>query len=156
MATDKIGDLAVTTGKITDDAVTGDKVKESTLGTVPDASKLGGLGSSDFVAKTELLWALVNNSGALVAGSGATAATALAGTGDFRVTFNRTVNNCVTEGTATDVTGGAAPQGTIARFIGTDNRVQTNTSTVDVGVTNTVGAAADPAAGDGFTLTVYC
>jgi hypothetical protein len=156
--TDKIADAAVTTAKLADNAVTGAKVDEATLGEVPNAAnaqKLGGQSSAAFVPKADLLWAVVNETGGLVAGSGATAATRL-GVGDFRVTFNRTVTNCATEGSATDITGGAAPQGAAARIIGTDNRVQAATNTVDVGITDAAGAAADPAVLDGFTVTVYC
>lgn len=101
------------------------------------------------------LWALVNAAGTLVAGSGATAATKL-GTGDYRVTFDQSVAACISAGTATDVTGGAAPIGSAARIIGTDNRVQTDPATVDIGVTDPAGAVADPAGGDGFTVTVFC
>jgi hypothetical protein len=50
-------DGAVTGPKIATDAVTGDNVDENTLGTVPDASSLGGLGAGSYakssVYKTE-------------------------------------------------------------------------------------------------------
>jgi Collagen triple helix repeat (20 copies) len=101
------------------------------------------------------LWALVNHTGALVAGSGATAATRL-GVGRFRVTFNQVVNTCISQGNQTDVTGGAVPSGALTRIVSTDNRVQTNTSTVDVATVDPAGADADPAVGDGFALTVFC
>lgn len=121
-----------------------------------DADTLDGIDSAGLVQKSELLWALVDAAGGLVAGSGATAAVKLGGTGDYRVTFNRPVNTCVTEGTATDVTGGSAPQTNASRIVGTDNRVQADNTTVDVSLTDAAGAAADALAGDGFTLTVYC
>ena len=157
----KIADGAVTTNKIANDAVTGDKVKESTLGEVPNAAnaanaqKVGGQSLTGLVARSQLLWAIVNQAGGLVTGSGAVSAVKL-GTGDYRVTFNRTVTTCSTEGTATDITGGAAPSGAAARIVGTDNRVQAVNTTVDVTLTNDAGAVADPAAGDGFAVTVYC
>jgi hypothetical protein len=101
------------------------------------------------------LWALVSNTGTLVAGSGATAATRI-GTGNFRVTFDQPVTSCITQGTETDVSGSAAPFGTLNRMVGTDNRVQDNINTVDVVTTDSNGTDADPAAGDGFALTVFC
>ncbi|HEX2160960.1 MAG TPA: hypothetical protein VHF88_03975 [Thermoleophilaceae bacterium] len=45
----KLADGAVTNGKLADGSVTGAKVDESTLGPVPDASRLDGLDSVDFV-----------------------------------------------------------------------------------------------------------
>ena len=101
------------------------------------------------------LWALVNHTGALVAGSGATTAVRL-GVGRFRVTFDRTVNTCVSTGSQTDVTGGAVPSGASTRIVSTDNRVQSNTSTIDVATVDPAGTDADPASGDGFALTVFC
>lgn len=154
----KIADGAVTTNKIANDAVTGDKVKESTLGEVPSAAnaqKVGGQSLAGLVERSQLLWAIVNQAGNLVTGSGAVTAAKL-GTGDYRITFNRTVTACATEGTATDITGGAAPAGAAARIVGTDNRVQTVNTTVDVSLTDPAGASADPAGGDGFAVTVYC
>ena len=73
VTTSKIADDAVTTSKIANDAVTGAKVKESTLGTVPDASKLGGLEASAFQSRVR--WALVDsaangNEGQILAQSG--------------------------------------------------------------------------------------
>ena len=103
----------------------------------------------------ELLWALVNNAGTLLDGRGATAATRL-GTGSFRVTFNRPVNTCVSIGSMTDATGGAVPNGALNRMVSTDNRVQGDNTTVDIATTDSTGADADPAGGDGFALTVYC
>ena len=161
VATTKIANGAVTTAKIADKAVTGAKIDPTGLGTVPSAStaanaeKLNGLSSSAFVNKADYLWAIVDEDGNLVGSSGATAATRL-GAGDFRVTFNRTVTNCAVGGTATDIDGGATPGGTAARIIGTDNREQTATNTVDVSTTNVDGAEEDPAGGDGFILTVSC
>lgn len=158
VTTNKLADNAVTTPKIANDAVTGEKVKESTLGEVPNAGnaqKVGGQSLAGLVEKSQLLWAIVNQAGNLVTGSGAVTAAKL-GTGDYRVTFNRTVTECATEGTATDITGGAAPSGAAARIVGTDNRVQTVNTTVDVTLTDPAGAVADPAAGDGFAVTVYC
>ena len=76
--------------------------------------------------------------------------------GSFRVTFNRTIDACITEGTSTDVSGGAAPEASIAMIVATDNRVQTDNSTVDVTTTNPAGTRTDPASGDGFTVTVHC
>lgn len=157
----KIADGAVTTNKIANDAVTGDKVKESSLGEVPSAAtaanalKLDGQTSAGFVARNALLWALVNGNGNLAAGSGAVSAAKTA-TGEYEVIFNRAVTSCITEGTASDVTGGAAPVGASARIIGTDNRVQPTDTAVNVTTTNAAGAAEDPAGGDGFTVTVYC
>ncbi len=163
VTSEKLADNAVTTTKIADKAVTGAKINASTLGPVPNATnaenaeKLGGQPAGSFVAKNQLLWALVDDDGDLVAGSGAISAQQL-GTGDFRVKFNRVVTSCISEGTATDVTGGAHPEGTFARIIGTDNRNQeaANTDAVDVSTTNPAGTVEDPAGGDGFTVTVYC
>ncbi len=154
----KLKNGSVTTEKIANDAVTGDKANESTFGQVPNAANaalLEGKGAASFVPRADFLWALVDDGGGLVAGSGAVSATRL-GEGNFRVTFNRTINTCITEGTATDVTGGAFPSGSSARIIGTDNRVQTTKTTVDVSTTNPDGELEDPAALDGFTVTVYC
>jgi hypothetical protein len=158
VATTKLANGAVTSAKIADKAVTGAKIDASTVGTVPtaaNAEKLNGLSSSAFVNKSDYLWAIVDEDGNLVGSSGATAATRL-GAGDFRVTFNRTVTNCAVGGTATDISGGAAPGGSAARIIGTDNREQTATNTVDVSTTNDEGVEADPATGDGFMITVSC
>ena len=102
------GNGTIGTDDLADDAVTGAKVKESTLGTVPDASKFAGHGPDAYVGRGELLWAAVDENGDLAGGSGAVSATRL-GTGTFRVGFNRPVNGCVSEGTATDISGGAAP-----------------------------------------------
>lgn len=59
VSTDKISDLAVKSPKLADesvitdkiapDAVTGAKVDESTLGSVPDADKLGGRGAGEYL-----------------------------------------------------------------------------------------------------------
>ena len=45
----KIAPDAVTSDKVLDDSLTGADIKESTLGIVPDSSKLGGKASSDRV-----------------------------------------------------------------------------------------------------------
>jgi hypothetical protein len=160
VTTNKLADGAVTTAKLADNAATGAKVDEASLGVVPtaaNAQKLEGQTASSFVARNTVLWAIVNEAGALVQGSGAVSASKLS-TGDYRVVFNRVVTSCVSGGTATDVTGGAAPEGAGARIIGTDNRQQAaaNTSSVDVTTTDPAGALADPGAGDGFMVTVYC
>ena len=164
VTTNKIADNAVTTTKIADKAVTGAKINATTLGTVPNATnavtaanaeKLGGQPPSAFVPKNDLLWAIVNEGGTLVGGSGAVSATKL-GTGNFRVTFNRTVTTCATSGTATDINGGAAPQGASARIVGTDNREQAADDTVDVVLTDPTGAIVDPAVLDGFMVTAFC
>ncbi len=158
---DKLADNAVTTAKIADKAVTGAKINLTTLGPVPNAAnaanaeKLGGQPAGAFVPKNDLLWAIVNEGGGLVGSSGAVSATRL-GTGNFRVTFNRSVTNCATSGTATDITGGAAPQGASARIVGTDNREQTANDTVDVLLTDPAGTVADPGVLDGFMVTVFC
>ncbi len=151
----KIRNGTIVTDDLADDAVTGAKLKESTLGTVPDASKFAGHGPDAYVGRGELLWAAVDENGDLAGGSGAVSATRL-GTGTFRVGFNRPVNGCVSEGTATDISGGAAPSASAARIVGTDNRVQADTSTVDVTLTNPEGNLADPIGDDGFIVTVYC
>lgn len=160
----KIKNNAIITSKIADKAVTGAKIDPAGLGTVPSASnaanaanadKLNGLSSSAFVAKSDYLWAIVDDGGALVGSSGATAATRL-GEGDFRVTFNRVVTNCAVGGTATDISGGAAPGGSASRIIGTDNREQGANNTVDVSTTNDEGVEEDPSSGDGFMITVSC
>jgi hypothetical protein len=49
VTTGKLAAGAVTTGKLADGSVTGPKVDESTLGPVPDADRLDGLDSLDFV-----------------------------------------------------------------------------------------------------------
>ena len=72
------------------------------------------------------------------------------------MTFNQAVATCVTQGSQTDVTGGLVPSGTLTRIISTDNRVQSNTATVDVATVDPAGADADPAAGDGFSISVFC
>ncbi len=120
-----------------------------------NAAKLNGLTSASFVGRNDLLWAIVSESGALVNGSGAVSAVRL-GAGDFQVTFNRTVTNCAAGGTATDISGGAFPEGSSARIIGTDNRVQSAENTVDVSTTNPNGERVDPGGGDGFIVTLYC
>ena len=161
--TEKIADAAVTTPKIADNAVTGAKVDEASLGEVPNAAnaanaaKIGGQAPGSFVARNELLWAVVLNDGTLNGGSGAVAATKTSA-GRYTVTFNRTITACVTEGTATDVTGGEPPLAAGARIIGTDNRIQenANASKVNVTTTNPAGVLEDPEGGDGFTVTVYC
>jgi hypothetical protein len=159
--TEKIADAAVTTPKLADNAVTGAKVDEASLGEVPNAAnaanaaKVGGQTAGSFVPKSDLLWAIVNETGGLVAGSGAVSSIRVVA-GNFRVTFNRTVTNCATSGTATDIDGGAAPQGASARIVGTDNREQTAANTVDVLLTDPAGAVADPAIFDGFMVTVFC
>jgi hypothetical protein len=53
ITTGKIKKAAVTTQKIKDNAVTGAKVNESTLGQVPDAAKLGGIGPEGFLKAGE-------------------------------------------------------------------------------------------------------
>lgn len=165
---------AVTTAKIKNDAVTGAKVKDGSLsgsdinpaglGTVPtaasannaaNADKLNGLSSSAFVAKSNYLWAIVDQDGNLVNGSGAVSAERL-DPGEFRITFNRTVTECAAGGTATDISGGAAPGEEFVRIVGTDNREQEATNTVDVTLTDTEGNIDDPAGGDGFMVTVSC
>lgn len=153
----KIADNAVTTTKIADKAVTGAKINVGTLGTVPNAERVGGQSPSSFVARSELLWAVVNGNGTLAAGSGAVAAEKTS-TGRYAVTFNRTITSCSSGGTATDVTGGEPPASTDARIIATDNREQPpiDADKVNVTTTNPAGVQEDPASGDGFTVTVYC
>ncbi len=153
----KIADNAVTTTKIADKAVTGAKINVGTLGAVPNAEKFGGQSPSAFVARSELLWAVVNGNGTLEGGSGAIAAEKTS-TGRYAVTFNRTITSCASGGTATDATGGEPPAGTDARIIATDNREQppVDANKVNVTTTNPAGVQEDPAGGDGFSITVYC
>jgi hypothetical protein len=168
---------AVTSAKIKNNAVTGAKVKDGSLsgsdinpaglGTVPtannaakaanadNADKLNGLSSSAFVAKSNYMWAIVDEDGNLVNGSGAVSAESV-DLGEFRITFNRTVTECAAGGTATDISGGAAPGEEFVRIVGTDNREQEATNTVDVTLTDTEGNTSDPAGGDGFMVTVSC
>jgi hypothetical protein len=120
-----------------------------------NAAKLNGLTSASFVGRSDLLWAIVDENGTLVNGFGATGASRLA-SGEFRIVFNREVTNCASGGTATDISGGAAPVGSSARFLGTDNRVQAADNTVDVSLTNASGENVDPAGGDGFMVTLFC
>jgi hypothetical protein len=175
-----VQDGSLTGADIQNDSLTGSNVLESSLsnlsiaasnitGTVTDAQvsdtltassaanadKLDGKYSADYVQKTELLWALVDHNGGLVAGRGATAADWITH-GNFRVTFNRPVNACVTTGSATDVTGGGTPRGLLNRTVGTSNRFALNNNTVDVATTDSFGDDSDPATGDGFTVVVYC
>lgn len=48
VATGRIDDSAVTGGKVATDTLTGDNIDEATLGTVPNASALGGVDSSGY------------------------------------------------------------------------------------------------------------
>ena len=58
------------TGTVTDAQVS----DTLTASSAANADKLDGEDSADYVQKTELLWALVDHNGGLVAGHGATAA----------------------------------------------------------------------------------
>ena len=175
----KVKNSSLTGADIKDDSLTGSDVNESTLGQVPSANtansatdatnatnatnatsagnadNLDGQDSTAYVQKTELLYALVNNAGTLLDGRGATAATRL-GVGSFRVTFNRTVNSCVSTASMTDATGGAVPNAALNRMVATDNRVQGDTTTIDIATTNAAGVDEDPGGGDGFVVTVFC
>jgi hypothetical protein len=84
--TDKLAGDAVTTEKIGPDAVTTGKLAG---GAVTSAKVDGSIQKS-----SDLLSAIVDNGGALVRGIGAVAASR-PDTGDYRVVFNRDVENCV-------------------------------------------------------------
>lgn len=63
----KLAKNAVSTNRLRDNAVTGAKVKESTLGTVPDAEKLGGKDAGEYlrspVRRVEAISAVTTASG---------------------------------------------------------------------------------------------
>ncbi len=87
--TANLADGAVTGPKIADDAVTGPKVAD------------GSIGETDLTTDIQNrmpMWATVNGAGALQRQRGATAATRF-GTGRYRVTFGRAVNECSFTGT---------------------------------------------------------
>jgi hypothetical protein len=93
----KIKDGAVTTSKLANDAATGEKVAESTLGQVPSAANATNAGNAQTLAGKTLndivMWASVNNNGALVRSSGGISSTKF-GTGAYEVTFPRSVAAC--------------------------------------------------------------
>jgi hypothetical protein len=95
---------AVKSIDIAPNAVKGVDVKESTLGQVPDAAKLGGKGLNDVV-----MWAVISDDqpdGAVTASipaqSGGISVTESPSftNGGYRVTFPRSVANCAVQATA--------------------------------------------------------
>jgi len=138
------------------ESVGGNAVKEQGLEVeklpkVPDADQLDGSDSSDFVARSELLWALVDadtGSASVIRGRGATGASS-PGTGRFVVTFNRSVEGCGVVAVLSDATGAAGPSGEISTDQPTANSVEINTY-------DSAGAAANPFATDGFHVQVIC
>jgi hypothetical protein len=160
VTTSKLKNNSVTTSKLADGAVTGSKIVASTLGEVPlatEAKKLGGQTAASFVLRSSVLWAVVNNSGTLIQGSGAVSSSKTS-TGRYQVTFNRNVTSCVSIGAQTDAGGGEPPAGTDARIVATDNVEQppTEADKVNVTTTNPAGVQEDPASGDGVSVTVVC
>ena len=116
-----------------------------------DSDTLDGLDSSALVAKTELLWALVDaDAGAatIVRGRGAIASSS-PGTGRFVVAFERDITACGVQATLSDATGAAGPAGEISTDQPTGNSIEINTF-------NSAGTPADPFNTDGFTVQVLC
>lgn len=147
----KLAKNAVPTNRLRNNAVTGEKVNESTLGTVPDADKLGGKGSGEYVGKSELLWALVDadaGGAAIVRSRGATSASS-PGLGRYLVTFNRDIAACGIVATLADATEQAGPDGEISIDQPIGDSVEVNTRDSD-------GNPENPLATDGFYIQVTC
>ena len=122
-----------------------------------DADTLDGIGSTGFVQKSELLWALVDldSTGASVERTnGATGATRT-GAGNFTVTFNRDISGCVIQATAADANGAGppGPGSTPAYWVTVDNQ---GTDSVQLFTLDEAGANVDPGATDGATVSVMC
>ena len=95
----KIRNGAVTGNKIAKNTITGDKIQAGTLGTVPSAGNANALGGAPATAyQSRILWAKVAPDGTLSAGNGATSSGILK-TGQYEVTFNRSVSACAFEAT---------------------------------------------------------
>lgn len=127
-----------------------------TAGTANNALALGGKGPSSYYGKSEILWAVVSNTGSLVQGSGAVSSK-LVGAGRFQVTFNRNVEACTSIGSEVDAGGGEPPAGGEARIVATDNIEQSGEEEkVNATTTNPAGVQESPGIGDGVQVTVIC
>lgn len=127
-----------------------------TATTANNALALGGKGPSSYYGKSEILWAVVSNTGSLIQGSGAVSAE-LVSTGRFQVTFNRNVEACTSIGSEVDAGGGEPPAGGEARIVATDNVEQSGEEEkVNATTTNPAGVQESPGGGDGIQITVIC
>jgi len=138
----KIKTGAVTTTKIADKAITGAKLDLTTLGTVPNATnavtaqnavnavnaqKVGGKSLNDIV-----MWVSIASNGSTVRSSGGVT-TEKVGTGAYKATFPRAVNNCAYTATSAAVDGvaPATAQTAVALASGATNAVRVATGSAD-------------------------
>jgi hypothetical protein len=128
----KLHSDAVRTNKIANNAVTGQKVNEGTLGPVPEAVKALGI-----------LSAVVNNDGALVRAQQDGTSSNRTGNGTYIVSFPFPVESCAY--VASLGGSGGTPSGEVSTSASTTTTVQVQTS-------NSNGNAADRA----FSLVVAC
>jgi hypothetical protein len=127
-----------------------------TATTANNALALGGKGPSSYYDKSEILWAVVSNTGSLVQGSGAVSSELVEG-GRFQITFNRDVEACTSIGSEVDAGGGEPPSGSEARIVATDNIEQSGEEEkVNATTTNPAGVQESPGIGDGTQITVIC
>jgi len=145
VTTSKLKNGAVTNTKIADKAVTGAKLDLTTLGTVPNATnainaqnatnavnaqnaqKVGGKSVNDIV-----MWVSIASNGSTVRSSGGVT-TEKVGTGAYKATFPRAVNNCAYTATSAAVDGvvPATAQTAVALASGATNAVRVATGSAD-------------------------
>ena len=148
-----VQDGSLTGRDVKNNALKGADVLESSLGRVPtageaqnalNAQKLDGLDSGAFSRR---LWAVVDQTGALIRGSGATSAARL-GTGIYQVSFSRDVAGCGWLATTTTFDGSIESFFAVTTAVPGSNK----RNVVTVGT----HAALDEYEDHAFHLAVFC
>ncbi len=149
---------SVTTASIKSRAVTGDKIAKNTIlgsriinGTIKGKDILISTLPTVPSATTAGSWAVVTSGGQLFRNRNATSVTVLPGTGNYQVTFNSNVQNCVYNATAGETTAANAVPATgqgEANVAPSPN--SPNAVTVTTANSNGTGAAKP------FYLSVMC